>query len=219
MTYDQLKSAIIALGSKNYRPTQNGRYEAYRSVHSKTICLGTFDTADEARGAVIDHQFRTVITNIDNYGLNIIEGLLFMNRYIAFPNGVIFNLYGNEMRSSINRDGYKHGLFNGQNIQIHRIIATIFCERKPGKDFVNHIDGDKTNNNSNNLEWVTRSENTRHSFENGLQNNVSGTPIFSREEKQYLRDHCYEHYKDVAVLLGRNPQTVRKYLEKCRKER
>lgn len=37
---------------------------------------------------------------------------------------------------------------------VHRIVAVYFCERFNDKNQVNHIDGVKTNNKSNNLEWV-----------------------------------------------------------------
>lgn len=33
-----------------------------------------------------------------------------------------------------------------------------------------------------------------------------------------MKEHCFEHYRDVAEKLERNPETVRKYLEKYRKE-
>lgn len=46
---------------------------------------------------------------------------------------------------------------------LHRIVATAFCEKKEGKEFVNHIDGNKENNMASNLEWVTKSENELHS--------------------------------------------------------
>ncbi|MBQ8969222.1 MAG: NUMOD4 motif-containing HNH endonuclease [Bacteroidaceae bacterium] len=47
---------------------------------------------------------------------------------------------------------------------VHRLVANAFVEKISGKDFVNHIDGDKTNNNASNLEWVTKSENLEHDY-------------------------------------------------------
>lgn len=53
-------------------------------------------------------------------------------------------------------------------VMIHRLVAKHFLDPVEGKDFVNHIDGDKTNNHISNLEWVTKSENTIHAMENKL---------------------------------------------------
>lgn len=47
-------------------------------------------------------------------------------------------------------------------VWLHRLVAVHFCEKPEGKDFVNHIDGEKQNNKASNLEWVTNSENQRH---------------------------------------------------------
>lgn len=53
---------------------------------------------------------------------------------------------------------------------IHRLVAEHFVPGRFEGATVNHIDGDKDNNCASNLEWVTRSENTRLQWETGLLN-------------------------------------------------
>lgn len=59
---------------------------------------------------------------------------------------------------------YKHG--KAKTHKIHRLVTMAFCG-KSGLE-VNHIDGIKTNNKLNNLEYVTHKENMEHATANNL---------------------------------------------------
>lgn len=54
---------------------------------------------------------------------------------------------------------------NGKKIdvEVHRLVATAFVPNPNGYKYVNHIDGNGSNNDKSNLEWCTASDNVRHS--------------------------------------------------------
>lgn len=51
---------------------------------------------------------------------------------------------------------------------IHRLVANAFIPNENNLEQVNHIDGNKLNNNVFNLEWCSRSENMKHAIKVGL---------------------------------------------------
>ena len=69
---------------------------------------------------------------------------------------------GNYFKVNICEDGIVY------QESVHRVIAS-FLNNQYQKETVNHIDGDKYNNDISNLEWMTRSENQSHAFSTGLQ--------------------------------------------------
>ena len=69
----------------------------------------------------------------------------------------------------------KHDVFvniiiNGKNatVALHRLLAKAFIPNPQNKETVNHIDGNPSNNSVSNLEWMTQSENSKHSHSIGL---------------------------------------------------
>lgn len=78
----------------------------------------------------------------------------------------------------------------------HRLIAQTFIPNNDiNKNQINHIDGNKLNNNISNLEWCTASENNQHAWDNEL-NNADSTSV---EVAQYTLDGTFvKKYKSFA---------------------
>jgi hypothetical protein len=57
---------------------------------------------------------------------------------------------------------------NPKNLRVCRLVAIHFIDNPYKKSQVNHIDGNKRNDNLSNLEWVTPKENMKHAYENNL---------------------------------------------------
>lgn len=100
-------------------------------------------------------------------------------RYSVSNDGVVINnISGAVLSQREATNGYMRVNLRKGNIPyekpktmaVHRLVAEAFIPPIQGKDYVNHIDGDKHHNDVKNLEWCTASENITHAIKHGLLN-------------------------------------------------
>jgi hypothetical protein len=104
--------------------------------------------------------------------------LAIANEYLKYyeitKDGKCINKKTNYVKKTfISNSGYERVSLwlNGKNkkFSIHRLVAIKYLKNPNNYEFINHKDGNKLNNNVNNLEWCTNSENMKHAYKTGLQ--------------------------------------------------
>ena len=96
---------------------------------------------------------------------------------------------------------------------LSRLVAEVFIPNLENKPQVNHINGIKTDNRLENLEWNTQSENMKHAYKNGLnfahkgsKCNLSKLTDKEVEEIRKIGNSMYR--KEVAKIYGISRITV-----------
>ena len=116
------------------------------------------------------------------------------------------------LKGALNGKGYlRVELHNNKKIKkffIHRLVAEYFISNPLNKEQVNHKDGNKLNNNVENLEWVTNQENRNHAIKNNLTNNLCGEDApwskLTKKDVIFIR----EQYEDKSKQF--NPKELSK---------
>lgn len=94
-----------------------------------------------------------------------------------------------------------------RKVMVHNLVLSAFVGPRPASFQTNHIDGNKTNNVLENLEWVTARENIMHAVATGLKDTAGEQhPMAKLTDQQVIEiramDALGARRRDLALLFG-----------------
>lgn len=141
-----------------------------------------------------------------------------LDDYEITRNGEVINMKwgGRKVKPQPNGKGYLRVHIAGKMYFVHRLVAEKYVPNPENKPQVNHKDGNKLNNNADNLEWVTNQENRSHAVNNGLQlkgEDCSWSKL-SWDKVDFIRSHSEISNAELAKMYDVSVGTIRAVREK-----
>ncbi|AFE88096.1 HNH endonuclease [Lactococcus phage ASCC532] len=130
------------------------------------------------------------------------EVVRYKEKYLVSDKGDVFKenkKYTIKKKQSTNNYGYKVTKINGKQEKVHRIVMEAFHGKSDLT--VDHIDGNKENNNLTNLEYVTQTENAKR----------------FHDKKVKWNGKEFRSFSDLAKYVGVSRQSVSKNYSKGHK--
>lgn len=127
------------------------------------------------------------------------------------------------LKPRVNPNGYLIVVLYDENrvphqLSVHRLVAQSFIPNHDGYPYVDHLDGNKTNNMVDNLEWVTPKENSIRAVNAGLYE-----PIFKITRKPVMvtnlrngEEKYFRGVNEAARAIGYSPAIVSKVVNMLR---
>jgi hypothetical protein len=106
------------------------------------------------------------------------------------------NRYATGKRVSLWKDG------KSKDYLVARLVALTFLGESPKDYTVNHKDGNRLNNNIENLEWISRGDNVKHAFSTGLMSRIQKGIVLKDDSTGNVYE--FNSYSECSRFLGRN---------------
>jgi hypothetical protein len=134
-------------------------------------------------------------------------------KYLISNYGRVYSLHARGfLKPSADSGGYYYsvlyGIGSSKNERLSRLVAKYFLTIDSSRVFVNHKDGDKSNNHVDNLEWCNQSENEIHASESLLklnnfnQKTCKNTSGYVGVSKKGDKWYTYCNYKKKTHFIG-----------------
>lgn len=131
----------------------------------------------------------------------------------SYPKNVNANRKGIWLKLNKSYKGYYYVTLtnNGSRkcLSVARLVAKTYIPNKKGLLQVNHIDGNKLNNNVKNLEWTTNRLNTVHAYRNGLKLVKTTESVI---DSIRVMNQIGVSQKEIGTRLGLNQSTISRVL-------
>lgn len=109
------------------------------------------------------------------------------------------------LKQKTDKGGYKRVTLylNGKpkDHLVHRLVAIAFLPKVDGKELVNHMDGNPSNNELSNLEWCSSKENVNHAFRTGLMGTNKIVALRRKSDGQILE---FNSRTKAGLFLGKH---------------
>lgn len=140
----------------------------------------------------------------------------FIDNYNIFEDGRIQRKGGKFLKPETMGNGYQRvTLCSNGNVKrwlLHRLIASVYIPNPNNLPVINHIDGNKQNNQVSNLEWTTYAKNENHSYRVLAKQAVSCEEHYNAkltaEDVRDIREIDNINYTQTAKDYGVNRQTI-----------
>lgn len=137
--------------------------------------------------------------------------MLTLDDYEITRDGRVINkITHHVLKPQPNAKGYLRVSISKKLIFVHRLVAEKYVPNPNNLPQVNHKDGNKLNNNADNLEWVDNLENRTHAVKTGLH--LSGEKATNHkldwEKVEFIRSHLEISSTELARKFGVSRGTI-----------
>jgi hypothetical protein len=154
------------------------------------------------------------IEGFENYQVSNFGNVKRKKCEIIYKNGCKTFYKEKILKKELNRKIYQRVTLSSFNIQkrfqVHRLVAFYFLENPDQKPCVNHIDGNGLNNHYSNLEWVTYSENEKHSYD--ILGKINPIRKLKNCDIVYIKNNSIKgknsNIKDIASFFSVDVSTI-----------